>query len=152
MVYQFFRPPDCFFTIRTILCWTFLRIFAFIFISLRAGRNAISDHIRQKLSKDKQAVKCPTLTRNKKSKRRSMNATEDFITNKSAVFMQPHRRRPSHFEIHPEFHYVPAKWKPIYQSFWHWANLMKYSPISFERTTLHYTQVASINDSIYALN
>lgn len=152
MVYQFFRPPDCCFTIRTILCWTFLRIFAFIFISLRAGRNAISDHIRQKLSKDKQAVKCPTLTRSKKSKRRSMNATEDFITNKSAVFMQPHRRRPSHFEIHPEFHYVPAKWKPIYQSFWQWANLMKYSPISFERTTLHYTQVASINDSIYALN
>ncbi|CAH3034207.1 unnamed protein product [Pocillopora meandrina] len=75
----------------------------------RAGRNAISDHIRQKLSKDKQAVKCPTLTRSKKSKGRSMNATGDFITNKSAVFMQPHRRLPSHFEIHPEFHYVPAK-------------------------------------------
>ena len=103
MVYQFFRPPDCCITIRTILCWTFLRIFAFIFISLRAGRNAISDHIRQKLSKDKQAVKYPTLTRSKKSKGRSMNATGDFITNKRAVFMQPHRRLPSHFEIHPEF-------------------------------------------------
>lgn len=103
MVYQFFRPPDCCITIRTILCWTFLRIFAFIFISLRAGRNAISDHIRQKLSKDKKAVKYPTLTRSKKSKGRSMNATGDFITNKRAVFMQPHRRLPSHFEIHPEF-------------------------------------------------
>lgn len=69
----------------------------------RAGRNAISDHIRQKLSKDKKAVKYPTLTRSKKSKGRSMNATGDFITNKRAVFMQPHRRLPSHFEIHPEF-------------------------------------------------
>lgn len=97
------QAPDCCITIRTILCWTFLRIFAFIFISLRAGRNAISDHIRQKLSKDKQAVKYPTLTRSKKSKGRSMNATGDFITNKRAVFMQPHRRLPSHFEIHPEF-------------------------------------------------
>ncbi|XP_022795477.1 uncharacterized protein LOC111334058 isoform X1 [Stylophora pistillata] len=71
----------------------------------RTGRNLITDQVRQKLSKGKQAIKCPTLRRSSKSKRRPMISAEDLITNKSTMFMQPHRCLPGQFEIHPEFHF-----------------------------------------------
>ncbi|KAJ7389185.1 hypothetical protein OS493_032989 [Desmophyllum pertusum] len=81
----------------------------------KAGRDAIIDQVRQMLSKDvrgkrrPQPAKCPPLKKSKNVTRFPMCPPRGFVVNKGALFMQPHRCLPGHFEIHPEFHGVTTK-------------------------------------------
>lgn len=76
----------------------------------KAGRDAISDQVRQMLPKDdrmrerRRPAKCTPPTGKKPKKSRfPLWPPRGCVVNKGALFMQPHRCLPGHFEIHPEF-------------------------------------------------
>ncbi|KAM7434904.1 hypothetical protein ABFA07_015060 [Porites harrisoni] len=81
----------------------------------RAGRNAIMDQVRQMLINEpgpterRRPTKVPLLKKNKKTSRFPMCPPRGFVINKNALFMQPYRCLPRHFEIHPEFHGITTK-------------------------------------------
>ena len=80
---------------------------AFDCLFCRAARDNIIDQVRQMLPKDactreRRRPARYTLPRSKKL-RFPKCPPRAFVMNKGALFMQPHRCLPGHFEIHPEF-------------------------------------------------
>ena len=77
----------------------------------RAGRDAILFAVRDELSNQVGKGRSRTRYTLPKGNQKVLRFCphRDFNVNKGALFMQPHRLLPRHFEIHPEFHPIKSK-------------------------------------------